>query len=207
MTGMSYAGLEAGNGMYWPSTPANPAGSKRLYTDGRFNTNWDRAQYGKDPSAPWIDPENRSRAYLWAVDYVAPPEVPDAEYPLWLNTGRVIEHFHTRTKTKRVAQLHEMAPENFAEVHPDDAAAMGLSTGELVRLSSRRGEIVVRARVTDTVMRGMVFVPMHFGDLDPSDIAQNGGRQVAVNRLTLNYVDPVCCQPIYKHCAVRMAKA
>ena len=54
---------------------------------------------------------------------------------------------------------------------------------------------------------GAVFIPMHFGDLDPSDVAQNGGRQVAVNRLTMNYVDPVCYQPIYKHCAVKIAKA
>jgi len=207
MSGMSYSALETANGLHWPSTPADPSGRKRLYTDGVFNTNWDRAQYGKNPSAPWIDPENRSRAYLWAVDYAPPPEVPDAEYPFWLNTGRVIEHFHTRTKTKRVPQLHEMAPQNFAEVHPDDAAAMSLATGELVRIASRRGEIVVQARVTDTVMRGMVFVPMHFGDLDPSDIAENGGRKVAVNRLTLNYVDPVSFQPMYKHCAVRIAKA
>ena len=207
MSGMSYAALEANNGMAWPSTPTNPLGGARLYTDGLFNTNWDRAQYGKDPSAPWIDPENRSRAYLWAVDYVPPPEVPDSQYPFWLNTGRVIEHFHSRTKTKRVAQLHEMVPENYVEINPADATALRVANGDLVRITSRRGEIVVRARVTDTTAPGAVFVPMHFGDLDPSDVAQNGGRQVAVNRLTMNYVDPVCYQPIYKHCAVKLARA
>jgi anaerobic selenocysteine-containing dehydrogenase len=207
MSGMTYADLASMNGIPWPSTPDNVMGGQRLYTDGRFNTNWDRAQYGKTPSAPWIDPDGRSRAYLWAVDYQAPPEVPDASFPYWLNTGRVIEHFHTRAKTKRVAQLHEMVPENYVEINPADATKLRVSTGNLVRVASRRGEIVVRARVTDTVAPGAVFIPMHFGDLDPSDVAQNNGRLVSVNRLTLNYVDKDCAQPIYKHCAVKLVKA
>ncbi len=207
MSGMTYANIEANNGVAWPSTPSNVLGGKRLYTDGKFNTNWDRAQYGKDQTAAWIDPENKSRAYLWAVDYVPPPEVPDASYPFWLNTGRVIEHFHSRTKTKRVAQLHEMVPENYVEISSSEAAALGIATGNLVTVTSRRGSITLKAKVTDTVALGSVFIPMHFGDLDPSDVSQNGGRQVAANRLTMNWVDPVCGQPIYKHCAVRVSKA
>jgi anaerobic selenocysteine-containing dehydrogenase len=207
MSGMSYAALQAGNGLHWPSTPASPAGGTRLYADGKFNTNWDRAQYGTSPEAPWIDPEGRSRAYLWAVDYVAPPEVPDASYPFWLNTGRAIDHFHSRTKTKRIAQLHEMMPESYVEVHPDDAARLGLVDGTLVRVASRRGEVVVKCAVTDVVAPGAVFMPMHFGDTDPDDVAINGGRLVNCNRLTLNYVDLVSYQPIYKHCAVRLSKA
>ena len=207
MSGMTYANLAANNGIAWPSTPANVLGGKRLYTDGKFNTNWDRAQYGKTPTAAWIDPDGLSRAYLWAVDYQAPPEVPDATYPFWLNTGRVIEHFHTRTKTKRVAQLHEMVPENYVEISTADAKALRIVTGNLVKVTSRRGEIVVKARVTDTVKTGAVFIPMHFGDLDPVDVAENNGRKVSVNRLTLNYVDKDCAQPIYKHCAVKLAKA
>lgn len=206
MSGMTYANLAASKGIPWPSTPANVYGGKRLYTDGKFNTNWDRAQYGKSPDAAWIDPDGLSRAYLWAVDYQAPPEVPDSSYPFWLNTGRVIEHFHTRTKTKRVAQLHEMVPENYVEIHPDDARKLSVVTGDLVTVASRRGEIVVKGRVTDTVAPGAVFIPMHFGDLDPSDVAENNGRLVSVNRLTMNYVDKDCAQPIYKHCAVKLAK-
>lgn len=207
MSGMTYANIAANAGIPWPSTPANVLGGKRLYTNGIFNTNWDRAQYGKTPTAPWIDPDNLGRAYLWAIDYQAPPEVPDSSYPFWLNTGRVIEHFHSRTKTKRVAQLHEMVPENYVEIHPTDAAALGVATDDLVRITSRRGEIVVKAKVTDTVAPGAVFVPMHFGDLDPADVAENNGRLVSVNRLTINYVDKDCAQPIYKHCAVNLAKA
>jgi anaerobic selenocysteine-containing dehydrogenase len=93
------------------------------------------------------------------------------------------------------------------EIHPADAAVLRLVTGDLVRITSRRGEIVIKARITDTVAPGAVFALMHFGDLDPSDVVENNGRKVAVNRLTLNYVDPVCGQPIYKHCAVRLTKA
>jgi predicted molibdopterin-dependent oxidoreductase YjgC len=207
MSGMTYANLATNNGIPWPSTPANVLGGKRLYTNGLFNTNWERAQYGKTQTAAWIDPDGLSRAYLWAVDYVAPPEVPDATYPFWLNTGRVIEHFHSRTKTKRVAQLHEMVPENYVEISTTDAKTLRIVTGNLVKVTSRRGSITVQAKVTDTVKAGAVFIPMHFGDIDPSDVAQNNGRQVSVNRLTMNYVDKDCAQPIYKHCAVKLAKA
>jgi anaerobic selenocysteine-containing dehydrogenase len=207
MTGMTYANLESNNGIAWPSTTQNVLGGKRMYTDGRFNTNWDRAQYGTSPAAAWIDPDNLGRAYLWAVDYVPPPEVPDGTYPFWLNTGRVIEHFHSRTKTKRIAQLHEMVPENYVEIHPDDATGLRVVTGNLVRVSSRRGSITLKCRISSSVARGQVFIPMHFGDLDPIDVAENGGRMVSVNRLTMNWVDPVCGQPIYKHCAVNVAKA
>ncbi len=206
MTGMSYDALEANNGIQWPSTPNNVFGGKRLYTDGRFNTNWEDAQ-GGNADSPWIDPDGLSRAYLWAVDYEAPPEMPDNDYPFWLITGRIIEHFHTRTKTKRIAQLHDMAPENYVEINPADADPLGVTDGDLVRMTTRRGEIVIRAKVCETVMPGQVFSTMHFGDLDPCDIAQNNGRLVNTNRLTMNWVDPDCKQPIFKHCAVQLAKA
>jgi len=205
MSGMSYSGIEANDGIQWPSLPGDPLGGRRLYSDGRFNTNWADTQAGT-PSKPWVDPDNLSRAYLWAVEYEVPPEVPDGEYPFWLLTGRVIEHFHSRTKTKRVAQLHEMSPENYVEIHPQDAASLGITSGNLVRLGSRRGEITIKAKVSETVAPGQVFCPMHFGDIDPVDVAQNNGRLANTNRLTINWVDPDCRQPIYKHCAVRLAK-
>ena len=100
-----------------------------------------------------------------------------------------------------------MVPENYVEIHTDDAAVLNVISGDLVRLTTRRGEIVIKARVVDTVQPGQVFVPMHFADLDPQDVAQNGGRLTATNRLTMNWVDPDCKQPIFKHCAVSLAKA
>ena len=205
MSGMSYDALEASNGIQWPSTVDDMYGGRRLYTDGRFNTNWEDTQ-GGTPDKPWIDPEGLSRAYLWAVDYENAPELPDYDYPFWLMTGRVIEHFHSRTKTKRIAQLHEMVPENYVEISSNDAEFMNIATGDLVRMTTRRGEIVVRAKVTDTVKPGQLFTTMHFGDIDPADVAQNNGRLVNANRLTINWVDPDCKQPIYKHCAVKLAK-
>ncbi len=206
MSGMSYEAIEANEGIQWPSTPDDIYGGTRLYSDGLFNTNWADTQGGTQDK-PWIDPDNLSRAYLWAKEYIEAPEVPDSRYPFWLITGRVIEHFHSRTKTKRIPQLHEMVPENYVELHPDDAESLNVSSGDLVRLSTRRGEIVIKALVVGTVQRGQVFVPMHFADLDPQDIAQNGGRLTATNRLTMNWVDPDCKQPIYKHCAVNLARA
>ena len=100
-----------------------------------------------------------------------------------------------------------MVPENYVEMHPDDAAAMNVVTGDMIRLTTRRGEIVIKALVVGTVQRGQVFVPMHFADLDPQDKAIYGSRLAATNRLTMNWVDPDCKQPIYKHCAVSLAKA
>lgn len=206
MSGMTYDRIEANEGIQWPSTPSNIYGGTRLYGDGRFNTNWADTQGGTQDK-PWVDPDNLSRAYLWAKDYIEAPEVPDANYPFWLITGRVIEHFHSRTKTKRVPQLHEMVPENYVEMHPNDAAALNVASGELVRLTTRRGEIVVKALVASTMRQGQVFCPMHFADLDPQDKAIYGSRLAATNRLTMNWVDPDCKQPIYKHCAVKLAKA
>ncbi|MDH5572877.1 MAG: nitrate reductase, partial [Gammaproteobacteria bacterium] len=116
-------------------------------------------------------------------------------------------HFHTRTKTKRVAQLHEMVPENYVEINPADASKLKVVSGDLVRMTTRRGQIVIKAKVTETVQAGQVFSPMHFGDIDPFDISVNKGRLASVNRLTMNWVDPDCKQPIYKHCAVSLAKA
>ena len=206
MSGMTYTNIEANNGIQWPSTPGNVYGGIRLYSDGRYNTNWGDTQ-GGGQAAAWVDPDNLSRAYLWAVDYKQAPEIPDSNYPFWLITGRVIEHFHTRTKTKRVAQLHEMVPENYVEINPADASKLKVVSGDLVRMTTRRGQIVIKAKVTETVQAGQVFSPMHFGDIDPFDISVNKGRLASVNRLTMNWVDPDCKQPIYKHCAVSLAKA
>lgn len=206
MSGMTYDRIEANEGIQWPSTPDNIYGGTRLYGDGRFNTNWADTQGGTQDK-PWVDPDNLSRAYLWAKDYIEAPEVPDANYPFWLITGRVVEHFHSRTKTKRVPQLHEMVPENYVEMHPKDAATLNVASGDLVRLTTRRGEIVVKALVASTMRQGQVFCPMHFADLDPQDKAIYGSRLAATNRLTMNWVDPDCKQPIYKHCAVNLAKA
>ena len=155
--------------------------------------------YGKperdDFERVWTRPDTDGRAIIWARPYEPPPEVPDTRYPLWLTTGRVLEHWHTGTMTRRVAALAGAVPEALVELHPDDAAAYGVSNGDRVRLSSRRGSITLPARVGQAgrgqPVRGVVFVPF-FDD------------SVLVNLLTLDALCPLSKQPDYKRCAVRV---
>lgn len=140
------------------------------------------------------------RAIIYAADWAPPPEIPDPAYPLHLNTGRLVYHWHTRTKTARNPHLHLLAPEAYAEINPVDAAARQIEPGERVRVSTRRGSIEVLARVTDAVFPGMIFIPFHFGGLR---------ERQAANELTLDVWDVVSKQPLYKNgaaCQVEKAR-
>lgn len=196
MSGMTYRRLEREGGLQWPCPAEGHPGTARLYTQGLFPTAREVAQaYG-----PFNDA--RGRARLWAVEYEPPPEVPDEEFPFWLNTGRMIEHFHTRTKTKRVPELDCLAREGFVEINPQDAQRLGIGDGQKVRVTTRRGWVEVKAVVRNTVAPGQLFMPFHFGDLDPQE------RQLkqAANHLTLNWVDPISKQPLFKIAACKIEK-
>lgn len=198
MSGMSYARIEQEQGILWPcpDKEGKLLDVSRLYTKGQFNTAAETSEaYGE-----FNHPEGRAK--LWGIPYVEPPELPDAEYPFWLNTGRIIEHYHTRTKTKRVPELNHAASEGFFELHPEDAQRMGIQDGERVRLTSRRGWIIVTAHLKRSVSPGQIFVPFHFGDLDPGE----DHLKQAANHLTLNWVDPISKQPIFKVAACRVEK-
>lgn len=136
------------------------------------------------------------RAVIWARPYEPPAEAPDADYPFWLSTGRVLEHWHTGTITRRVIELHRAMPAAPVWLNPDDAKAAGIRTGDRVRVASRRGEIVAKAEVggRNTPPPGMVFVP--FFD-----------ESVLINLVTLDAYDPISKQPDFKKCAVRLVKA
>jgi nitrate reductase NapA len=136
------------------------------------------------------------RAVIWARPYEPAAEAPDARYPFWLSTGRVLEHWHTGTMTRRVLELHRAVPFAQAWLAPEDAKALGLSTGDRVRVASRRGEAVARAAVggRNSPPRGTVFVP--FFD-----------EQALINLVTLDAYDPISKQPDFKKCAVRVEKA
>ena len=136
------------------------------------------------------------RAVIWARPWEAPPEAPDGEYPFWLTTGRVLEHWHTGTMTRRVPELHRAVPFAPVWLHDDDAKALGVADGDRVRVASRRGEVVARARVggRNTPPRGTVVVP--FFD-----------ESVLINVATLDGYDPISKQPDFKKCAVRVTKA
>ncbi|MBL4849279.1 MAG: molybdopterin-dependent oxidoreductase [Planctomycetes bacterium] len=135
------------------------------------------------------------KALIWFRPYVPPPESPDDEFTHWLCTGRVLEHWHSGTLTRRVTQLRRAAPAAYAELNPEDAAAMGVSNGDLVVLETRRGRIEIPAWVDGRARppRGTVFVP--FFD-----------ERVPINELTLDAHDPYSKQPDYKKCAVKIRK-
>ena len=174
ISGMSYAKIEQARGLQWPCSDGAEKGSPRLYADGRF----------QHPSG---------KAKLIALPFIDNNECPDAEYPFWLNSGRVVEHFHTRTRTGKVGNANKFSPTPYMEMNPDAAAKLKIRHGEYARLVSRRGEAVVMAQLTQRVAPDMVFIPFHFYD--------------CVNRLTLGLLDPHSRQPAFKQCAVRVERA
>lgn len=145
------------------------------------------------------------RAILHPAEYQPPPEEPNADYPLFLTTGRTVYHFHTRTKTARAPQLQEAAPDVWAEVSVEDAERYAIWEGDLVRLESRRGALEAKARVSG-VRPGVVFVPFHYGYFDTPGGKEPDGRGRASNELTLLGWDPVSKQPYFKFAAVRLTK-
>ena len=120
-----------------------------------------------------------------------PAEITDADYPLVLGTGRVLEHYHTGTMTRKSEGLNRLVPECFVEMNPSDAARLGLATGQRARVASRRGEITVRVKLTERVVAGHVFIPFHFAE-------------AAANVLTNSAHDPLARIPEFKVCAVRI---
>ncbi|HET6949331.1 MAG TPA: nitrate reductase [Acidimicrobiales bacterium] len=178
-SGITYERIDAAGGVQWPCPSGEPtvplAGTPRLYADWRFPTPTGRAQLRCVSPKPIADRPRRN-------------------YPLLLNTGRTVEHWHTRTKTGRVEILDRLAPEGWVEVHPDDAEDLRIHTGDIVRLVSERGAVDrIRVRVTRTVRAGEVFVPFHFDEQ-------------CANRLTINEFDPISREPNYKQCAVRLER-
>jgi nitrate reductase NapA len=136
------------------------------------------------------------KALIWFRPYVPPPEVPDDEYPFWLDTGRVLEHWHSGTLTMRVPPLREAMPGAYVEINRDDAARLGIKSGDMVMLQSRRGELTLPAWIDGrgSCPPGHVFVP--FFD-----------EKKLINRLTLEAHCPFSKQPDYKKCAVRVVRA
>jgi anaerobic selenocysteine-containing dehydrogenase len=179
ISGMDHALIERHRGIQWPYTAAQrergeapPRGGKRLYTeDGTFSY-----------------PDGRAR--LIPLPFIDNNEVPDEMFPIWLNTGRLIEHWHGRTKTGKIGDNNKYSPIPFIEINPDAAAELGIRHQDYVRCVSRRGDAVVMAMLTQRVPRDMVFIPFHFFD--------------CVNRLTLGLLDPHSRQPAFKQAAVRV---
>jgi len=170
------------------------------YVNGK-ETRWRYAE-GHDPYVPagagfsfYGKKKLGNKAIIWQRPYEAPGEAPDKDYPLWLTTGRILEHWHTGTMTRRVPQLHRSVTQSYVEIHPDDARKLGIADGEVVRVISRRGKIDLKAVVGGkrTPQKGLVFTPF----FDESRL---------INVLTLDQFCPLSKEPDYKKCAVRIEK-
>lgn len=178
-SGITYEALEKNGGIQWPfpkDSTSPPGASRRLYTDGKFQTADGKAQ-------------------LFCVDWEPFPEQPSPDYPFVLNTGRTVEHWHTRTKTGAVPILEQIAPRAWLEINPMDAKRLTLRPHDLVDVISRRGRVRnVELRVTEVIAPGQVFVPFHFSEWN-------------INEVTQDICDPISREPNYKQCAVRVERS
>ncbi|MEY4642462.1 MAG: hypothetical protein RLZZ227_2456 [Pseudomonadota bacterium] len=173
ISGMTYDRIEAARGIQWPYREGDEGlkGLARLYADGKF-------------------PTHNGKANLISVRFKDNNEKPDKEFPFWLNSGRLVEHFHTRTRTGKLANGNKFSPTAFMEMNPDAAEKLGIQHQQYVRVVSKRGDAVVMVQLTQRVPPNMVFIPFHFHD--------------CVNRLTLGLLDPYSRQPAFKQCCVKI---
>lgn len=168
--GISYDRLEE-RGIQWPCPHKNHPGTTTLYTDLFSRTN--------------------GLAAFIPLDHMGSGEVPDEQYPLVLITGRVREHYNNGSMTRRAKGISELVPMERAEINPADAESLGIKDRDWIRVSSRRGEVKVRAKVTDRTQRGNVFMTFHHQD-------------ALTNILTSPHRDRIAGTPEYKSCAVRI---
>ncbi|WP_339506380.1 bifunctional nitrate reductase/sulfite reductase flavoprotein subunit alpha [Pseudomonas sp. EA_15y_Pfl1_P102] len=138
------------------------------------------------------------KAQFLARPHMPPAEMPDEAFPFVLNTGRVQHQWHTLTKTGKVATLNKLNPGPFVELHPEDAARLGIKDKDRVEIRSQRGRAVLPAVVTDRVRAGNCFAPFHWNDVF--------GENLAINAVTHDAVDPISLQPAFKFCAVALAR-
>lgn len=171
--GMDYTRLEKPEALHWPCPTKEHPGTPILHKE-KFS----------HPDGLGI---------FTPIEWKPPAEVPDAEYPLLLTTGRCIWHWHTGSMTRRSVDLEREEPTGWVEINPEDAKALGITDKEMVRAISRRGEITIGARVTKTIKKGVVFMPFHF-------------VECAANLLTHNALDPVAKIPEFKACSCKLEK-
>jgi formate dehydrogenase alpha subunit len=169
--GITYARLDTEGGLQWPCPTTDHPGTVYLHK-GQFA---------------------RGKGAFFAIEHRDPAEMPDAEYPLILTTGRLLYQYHTGTMSRRAQGLEEKAPECRVEIAPGDAIDFGIGDGDAVRVKTRRGEIVVRAQVSPKAVSGTIFLPFHY-------------FEASANKLTIAALDPVAKIPEFKVCAVNIKK-
>ena len=183
-----YSDLKKARGMRWPVVKGKE--TRWRYSEGNdpyVKTGESYSFYGNK--------KYDNKAIIWFRPYEPAAEVPNNKYPFWLCTGRVIEHWHSGTMTRRVKELHQAMPEAYVELHPEDARLKGISNGNSVRLTTKRGTIILKASINERAVpqKGSIFVP--FFDEDK-----------LINELTLDNYCPISKEPDFKKCAVRIEK-
>ncbi len=170
LAGITYSRLEKG-GIQWPCPTRDHPGTPYLYKTG--------FPKGKAP--------------FTALKFRPAVEAVDEDYPYVLTTGRNLYQYHTGSMTRKVASIEKHAGEAYVEINPIDSGKLGIKHGEMLRVSSRRGTIDIKARVTDRIRNGLVFIPMHY-------------HEAAANLLTIDALDPIVKIPELKVCAVRVER-
>lgn len=169
--GISHKRLKDTGGIQWPCPAKEHPGTKILHTE-KFT---------------------RGLGKFIPVEYKEPKEIPDKEFPFILTTGRILPHYHTGTMTRKVEGLNQIAPSAVVEINKEDAKKLKINDGEKVKVKTRRGEIEVKAKITEKIMEGVIFIPFHF-------------KEAAANILTNPEIDPVSKIPEFKVCAARIEK-
>lgn len=181
VSGVDYSVLKSKKTVQWPYPKTGTATeTKRLFTDKQFYT----------PS---------SKAILHPVADQNTSETIDDDYPLVLTTGRIRDQWHTMSKTGKVNKLNRHIPKAMLEIHPDDAFLLSIKEDDVVEVKSRRGEVRLKAKLSDGIKPGVVFLPMHWGKLLNNDLNR-------ANNLTNSLLDPVSKEPDFKYCAVSVQK-
>jgi len=176
-SGMTHDAIEESGGIQWPCRlDEDPAATRRLYSDGIFQTEDGRGRLIPTHWSPF-------------------PEQPSSEFPFVLNTGRTVEHWHTRTKTGVISILQQLSPRAWLEMNPSDASRLHLKPHDRVDVVSARGRVSrVELRVTEIIAAGQVFLPFHFAETN-------------ANQITQSAFDPISREPNFKQCAVRVEKS
>jgi len=196
--GMPRERLKAERGVRWPAPTPDHPGTAIRYVKGE-DPLLDAGPYADDslePGETKFYAAADGRATIWLRPVQGPAEEPDEEYPYVLSTGRVLEHWHTGTMTMQAPELRRAQPEAYVEIHPADAEELGIRSGDLTRITSRRGESMIKARVVDMPQKGMCFVPFHW---------EHPGQ--LINDVCIDAYDPGSKQPEFKICAVKLSKA
>jgi len=178
--GLNYSIIKEHKTVQWPYNKKANTGTKRLFADKKFYT----------PS---------SKTIIHAPEDVLLSEQPDEDFPFILTTGRIRDHWHTMSKTGKVNKLRKHIPQAFLEIHPSDAERLSIKDGEIVNVTSKRGDVRVKAKVSDTIKAGVVFLPMHWGKILGSDLNR-------ANNITSPILDPFSKEPDFKYCAVQVEK-